>query len=586
MVHAILIKQLKIVYHKKEVDGQVNIMNIAKQILDQRVNKVMESDSPVFSDTNSEKKRSKAFLLLGVAAYLDIDIAEAAQFITDGGNDGGFDAAYIVEAQDAQLHVVLFQSKYTRDVEKNSNFPANAVEKAVNTIRSVFDPSANIALNPKSKEKVDEIRSFILDGYIPYVTFVMLNNGLSWNQDAQNHIDNAFTDQSQVHFVHFCHTDIIGYMKRTEPITTQLSLRGSAIQENFNYKRVILGRIAVKEIYDLMEQYGDRLLEMNIRRYLGKNIVNDGISHTLQNPDKCQNFFFYNNGITMVCEKFSYNALQEKDWIIKMNHLQIINGGQTCKTIHQTLTEHPEIDVSQVYLLIRIYEVSDDIDVIQDITHATNSQNPVDFRDLKSNDERQILLEKSAQDLGYVYKRKRDNTSITNVIPSTVAAEAVFAVWRGQPHLAKYRRNEYFDKYYMEIFDGLNAAQMILAVLIFRYCDNCRKQLTSNTNSPVHRPYSQHFLAYIIGKQLLQALDIEFINLTHVNFDTARQYFEDKNEILYHNAEALMTTLLEDYFNTTILEDINGRTMSAAFRRFDILERYLKNKFWWDAHAI
>lgn len=29
----------------------------------------------------------------------------------------------------------------------------------------------------KVREKVDEIRSFILDGHIPYVTFVMLNNG-------------------------------------------------------------------------------------------------------------------------------------------------------------------------------------------------------------------------------------------------------------------------------------------------------------------------------------------------------------------------------------------------------------------------
>ena len=92
--------------------------------------------------------------------------------------------------------------------------------------------------------------------------------------------------------------------------------------------------------------------------------------------------------------KFSYNALQEQNWIVKIDHLQIINGGQTCKTIHQTLKAHPEIDFSQVYLLIRLYEVSKDEGIIQDITYATNSQNPVDFRDLKSNDERQILLEK------------------------------------------------------------------------------------------------------------------------------------------------------------------------------------------------
>lgn len=559
-------------------------MDIAKQIIDQRVNKILEENAELFTDKDKEKNRSRAFLLLGVAAYLDIDVAEAAQFITDGGNDGGFDAAYITEAQDSQLNVVLFQSKYSRNLENDSNFPANAVEKAVNTVRWVFDPKANIELNKKSKEKVYEIRSFILDGQIPYVTFVMLNNGLPWNQDADNHINNAFAEQKQVRFVHFCHIDIIRYINRTTAIDAQLSFSGRAVQENFNYKRVILGRVSVMEIYELMEKYGDSLLEKNIRRYLGKNAVNDGIIQTLLDSDKRPNFFFFNNGITMICEKFSYNGLQEQNWIVKINRLQIINGGQTCKTVHQTIKEHPDIDYSQVYLLVRLYEVNDDEGIIQDITYATNSQNPVDFRDLKSNDQWQILLEKGTNDLGYIYKRKRDNVLSTNVIPSTVAAEAVFAVWREKPHLAKYRRNEFFDKYYEEIFTGLNAAQMVLAVLIFRYCDNLRRRISEQEEIKFHRPYSQYFLAFMIGKQLLDHFEIEIDKLTHVNFLEFRDYFEEYKEDLYNNAQNNMTVILTEYFNSLSLGEIDGRTMAAVFRRFDILERYLKNADWWNAH--
>lgn len=324
-------------------------MDIAKQIIDQRVGKILEDNKDIFANDDAERRRSKAFLLLGVAAYLDIDVAEAAQFITDGGNDGGFDAAYIVEAQDSQLNVVLFQSKYSRNLEKDSNFPANAIEKAVNTVRSVFDPSAHIVLNPKSKERVDEIRSFILDGSIPYVTFVMLNNGLPWNQEGDNYISNAFDGQGQVRFVHFCHTDIIGYIKRTEPINTQILLCGKGIQENFNYKRVILGRISVKEIFELMERYGDSLLEKNIRRYLGKKAVNNGIIETLKSEEKRQNFFFFNNGITMICEKFSYNALQEQDWLVKINRLQIINGGKPARPSTRRLRK-PQRQISHRYI--------------------------------------------------------------------------------------------------------------------------------------------------------------------------------------------------------------------------------------------
>ena len=551
-------------------------MDIAKQIIDQRVNKILEDNPDLFANDDPERRRSKGFLLLGVAAYLDIDISEAEQFITDGGQDGGFDAAYLVEAQDSQLNVVLFQSKYTRNLEKDSHFPANAVEKAVNTVRCVFDPAANIELNPKSRKKVDEIRSFILDGQIPYVTFVMLNNGLPWKQDGQNYIDHAFRGQEQVRFTHFCHTDIIGYIRRTEPIDTQLLLSGKGIQEDFNYKRVILGRISVKEIYELMDRFGDRLLEKNIRRYLGKNSVNDGIADSLLSDEKRQNFFFLNNGITMICEKFSYNGLQEKDWIVKISRLQIINGGQTCRTIYQTIKEHPQIDFSQVYILVRLYEVNDGEDVIQDITYATNSQNPVDFRDLKSNDERQILLEESARDLGYVYKRKRDNLSNTNLIPSTVAAESVLAVWREKPHLAKYKRNEFFDKYYTDIFEGLNAAQMVMAVLIFRYCDTMRKRVSKDRRVQAHRPFSQHYLAYIVGKRLLQESGLKLKELTHTDFKRVRQYFEDQKEKLYEEAEAVLGETLVKYFNEEALEQIDGRTMAAAFRRFDLIERYLK----------
>lgn len=286
----------------------------------------------------------------------------------------------------------------------------------------------------------------------------------------------------------------------------------------------------------------------------------------------------------MICEKFSYNALQEQNWIVKIDHLQIINGGQTCKTIHQTLKAHPEIDFSQVYLLIRLYEVSKDEGIIQDITYATNSQNPVDFRDLKSNDERQILLEKSAQDLGFIYKRKRDNILNPNAIPATVAAESVFAIWREQPHLAKYKRNEFFDRYYNDIFNTLNAAQMIIAVLIFRYCDTCRKHTSSNKQIQAHHPYSQHFLAYIMGKLLLQKLNISLDTLTHQNFEAVYQMFISLKEQMYSQAETQLSKLLTNYFNCSDLCKIDGRTMSAAFRRFDILERYLKNPQWWDAH--
>lgn len=564
-------------------------MNIEKQIIDQRVNKILEDYSDYFSKDDIERNRSTAFLLLGVAAYLEVEIAEAEQYITDGGNDGGFDAAYL-EVRESQFNVILFQSKYVRDLNKDSHFPANAVEKAVNTIHCVFDPAIQLQLNPRSAEKVNEIRSFILDGQIPNVTFVMLNNGLSWDENGQRIISNAFEGQGQVQFVHFSHSEILQYVSQREPINTQINLSGKAIQEDFNYKRAIIGRISVKEIFKLMNEYGDDLLEKNIRRYLGRNAVNDGIAQTLEDNKKRSNFFFLNNGVTMTCKQFHYNALQEQNWIVKVENLQIINGGQTCRTIWQTLSNCENDDFSQVHLLVRLYEVDEET-IINDITYATNSQNPVDLRDLKSNDTIQKRLEENAKGLGYKYKRKRDNHISTNAktILSTVAAEAVLAVWREKPYLAKYsKKGDFFDKYYEDIFKNLNAAQMILAVLIFRYCDNRRKQTSINKNTQASRPYSQHFLAYMIGKQILQQNDTQVDELTHNNFDLIKRFFERNKETLYAKAESCLTKLLLRYFdienNDEIdnLMEIDGRSMAAVFRRFDLVENYFKNPSWWE----
>jgi organic radical activating enzyme len=190
------------------------------------------------------------------------------------------------------------------------------------------------------------------------------------------------------------------------------------------------GKISVTEVARIMDKHGDNLLERNIRKYLGFNAVNKAIYDTLIDDTKRQNFFFYNNGITMICSDFKYNALQRDDWKVQIKDMQIINGGQTCKTIIQAVSEHPEKDFSETSVLLRLYAVGEDESVIEGITRATNSQNPVDFRDLKSNDQIQLLLEKGAKELGFTYKRKKDSQVSTDVIPASVAAEAVFAIWR------------------------------------------------------------------------------------------------------------------------------------------------------------
>lgn len=97
------------------------VTNISKQLIDQKVEGIMNDNPEFFQGQDEGRRKSKCFLLLGVVAYLNKDISEAISYITDGGNDGGFDAAYIEETNDGQVDVTLFQSKYTKDLTKDTN---------------------------------------------------------------------------------------------------------------------------------------------------------------------------------------------------------------------------------------------------------------------------------------------------------------------------------------------------------------------------------------------------------------------------------------------------------------------------------
>jgi hypothetical protein len=342
--------------------------------------------------------------------------------------------------------------------------------------------------------------------------------------------------------------------------------------EGFNFKRVLIGKIKVEELARLFEKYGDELLNKNIRKYLGlnRNRVNAAIKETLIS-DRKDNFYFYNNGITMICSKFSTNEMQVSDMIVRVEDLQIINGGQTCKTILHTVTENPD-DYTNAYVLVRLYEFSEEEgndSLIKDITITTNSQNPVDLR---TNDQLQQDLEIAIKDLGFYYKRKKDNSSLSSdqtILPS-VAAEAICSVWKQKPIQAKFKKEELFGAFYKDVFENINGAQLILAVLIHRHCDVQRKKLSLADEYP-HIPYSNYFMAMFMGQLLLSELNISLEKLTHKEFDNVKSYFETNREDLYNKVNKKLVDALNRLYPDGY-ENIDKRRLAATFRRGDLLE--------------
>lgn len=555
-------------------------MNINASIIDQRLtavqSKIREQAADELQINQDDKLRSLAFVYLCVKTMLDLDDTETFDCLTEGSGDFSVDAMHLSEDIDGEVIVTLFQAKYHKNLEAKSNFQESAINALINAIQYIFDPFSQLDhINDRLRAKVEETRSLIRDGYIPRVRALACNNGLKWNAATQQAIDRTnFGDQVTWEYVN--HDVLIRILQRVKPVDDTLRLTGKAIIEDMNFSRICIGRMPVSEVANLLKQHGEQLLERNIRRYLGLqgNRVNEGIRQTLTSstPD---NFYFFNNGLTLVCNDFSYNALQNSDYQVKVENLQIVNGGQTCMTIFKTLESMNSHQIPKnASVLIRLYKLpKDNQDIILQITQATNSQNPVDLKDLKANDEKQQLLEESITALSYSYRRKRADTTIKSTdITSGAAAEAILAVWRNAPHQAKFFSREHFGKLYDTIFtNDLNGAQTISAVLLYRIAENRRRR--PEKDDPIFVRYASCFIAMQMGRRLLSNLNVDLRNLNHQNFAQAVQLIQQNGSAYFAQSLLDIEQALKRLYGDS---NISLQQLSATFRRGDLIQELLE----------
>jgi len=178
------------------------------------------------------------------------------------------------------------------------------------------------------------------------------------------------------------------------------------------------------EIAKTLYKYRNSILKYNPRSYLelSNNNVNRSIASTITDL-QTNEFALYNNGITMLSFDTSFNEkIGQKDKAqLIITQPQIINGGQTAFTLSRLYEERiakaSSLDIfSNKEVLLKVITLHassntdqvDYLELIEDISKATNQQSPVDDADRRSNDQIQIKLQNVIfERFGYFYERKR-----------------------------------------------------------------------------------------------------------------------------------------------------------------------------------
>lgn len=152
-------------------------------------------------------------------------------------------------------------------------------------------------------------------------------------------------------------------------------------QDYASYLVVMPGNVLAR-IYD---RYGQKLLEQNVRTFLQfKGNTNKKMQITIK--EEPERFFAYNNGLTCTASSIEVEKQDNVLKIVRLNGLQIVNGGQTTSVIYNCYKN--KVDINNIFVQMKLSVVSKEdeyADFVGKVARYANSQNPVKESDFFSN---------------------------------------------------------------------------------------------------------------------------------------------------------------------------------------------------------
>ena len=138
---------------------------------------------------------------------------------------------------------------------------------------------------------------------------------------------------------------------------------------------------------DIYQKFGSRLLEGNVRSYLGtRGRINKLIRKTVTTEPTM--FFAYNNGISATATKAIVVPYGDGLRLTEVTDLQIVNGGQTTATLASALADK-DAGLAHTFVQMKLSEVTPETNgkYTPLIARYANSQNKVSDADFYSNQE-------------------------------------------------------------------------------------------------------------------------------------------------------------------------------------------------------
>jgi len=320
--------------------------------------------------------------------------------------------------------------------------------------------------------------------------------------------------------------------------------------------------VQIFSMYEDAKKKQYALFEENIREYLGnKSPINTAIIETLKSASDRNDFFYYNNGITIVCDN-----VKDESNKLEITNPQIVNGCQTVNSIYDVFVNYSDEerkDFDQVFVMTKILVKDKNTEkekpeFYKNIVKYTNKQNSINENAFGANKNYFKNLKEDLLKRGYVLLVK---PSDKNMFKSNIQDINESDLLKKANHFAEIT-NLKFKSVNSLFIDLDKLIQVYLAFNIDGHSAYTKKKDVLKQSSEIYKDYSLKLRDYLTTDNLLR------MYLVYLKAENDRKKSEDyKTPIPYYFIGFLGELLLKNSNKNSV-----NQKLTKAFENKNIFE--------------
>lgn len=474
----------------------------------------------------------------------------------------------------------MFNFKYAEDFNKakSNNLPSREIDKILSIVNAISQQEETLIqeINPLLASKIQDIWKIFESQNPKFVFHFCANYYKNFEKSEKERLERSIG--KNVDILYHLMPDLIKYLVSADKQVVNATIKGidkgffeksdgniRALIVNIDARdlvRIVIDDEAIRNKADMNDdEYevmkGLKILEDafndNVRTYLKKSSINKNIKTTALSEEN-DKFFYYNNGVTLTCDSFSFSSRRSP--VIELKNIQVANGSQTIHSLYEAFIEDSN-KFGDIEILCRICEVREP-SLSTRIAEYTNSQNPVKSRDIRSVDFVQLSLEKEFLVNDKFYERKKNqyfDKPLIQRIDAEKAGQVLMAFFNHSPYEAKNRKGLIFGDKYEEVFnETVNADKVWLAYSLFEKIesekDKIKLEIVSNESLFKIKSYIIHasyYILYVMGEVARR----KNIDLTYANFQKIWDLYQDSINIIEKTISKEQKVAGQKYIHST-----------------------------------